>query len=51
MSSTKPLVLIIGVTGRTGGDIVNGVLATGNFVSLQFSVFLKYNPTQSESQA
>ena len=31
--SYKPLVLIIGVTGRTGGDIANGVLATGSFVS------------------
>ena len=35
MSSTKPLVLIIGVTGRMGGDIINGVLAAGNFVSPQ----------------
>ena len=39
MSSTKPLVLIIGVTGRTGGDIVNSLLASGNFVSPQSVCF------------
>lgn len=31
--SYKPLVLVIGVTGRTGGGIMNGILATDNFVS------------------
>ncbi|KAI0692308.1 NAD-P-binding protein [Cerioporus squamosus] len=31
MSSPKPLVLVLGATGKTGGIIVKGLLASGNF--------------------
>lgn len=32
MASDKPLVLVIGANGRTGASIVDGLLASGNFV-------------------
>ncbi|RPD58064.1 NAD(P)-binding protein [Lentinus tigrinus ALCF2SS1-7] len=31
MSSPKPLVLVLGATGTTGGSIIKGLLASGNF--------------------
>ncbi|RPD58089.1 NAD-P-binding protein [Lentinus tigrinus ALCF2SS1-7] len=31
MSSPKPLVLVLGATGSTGGSIIKGLLASGNF--------------------
>ena len=32
MSDNKPLVLVLGATGRTGQSIVNGLLKSGEFV-------------------
>ncbi|KAH9888501.1 NAD-P-binding protein [Cubamyces lactineus] len=31
MASDRPLVLVLGATGHTGGSIVNGLVASGNF--------------------
>ncbi|KAI0657637.1 NAD-P-binding protein [Cubamyces menziesii] len=31
MSGDRPLVLVLGATGHTGGSIVNGLVASGNF--------------------
>ena len=35
MSGSKPLVLVLGATGQTGRSIVNGLLKSGEFVSVK----------------